>query len=290
MDIITFMVHVYCLMADRVDGLKLRKRGRPPTLSDAEVLTMEIVGEFLGIDTEVGLYRYFRRHHLAWFPNLARVHRTTFTRQMANLWRVKQRLWQELVAILPQDPQIAVIDSFPVPVCRFARAPRCQLFKGQAAYGYDEVAKQKYYGLRAHVRMQWPGLLADVRLTPANLHDTQAAETLLDGQVGWVLGDRNYWKPELMEQLRDHGLQLIAPFKSAKREPFRLPRRLTHMRYRIETIIGQLVDRFHVKKVWARDAWHLTSRWMRKFLSHTVAVYFCFQSGLPPLSLAKLVH
>ena len=137
--------------------------------------------------------------------------------------------------------------------------------------------------------MQWPGILADVRLAPANLHDTLAAEPLLDNQTGWVLANRNYWKPQWMEPLRHQGLHLLAPFKSAKREPFRFPWRVTHMRYRIETVFGPLVDRFHLKKVWARDLWHLTSRWIRKFLSYTVAVYFCFQSGLPPLSLAKLV-
>ena len=48
-----------------------------------EVLTMEIVGEFLGIDDENGLYAYFRRHYAEWFPALREVHRTTFTRQMA---------------------------------------------------------------------------------------------------------------------------------------------------------------------------------------------------------------
>jgi hypothetical protein len=290
MDIITFLISVYCLVDDWLVDQRIRQRGPQPTLSDAEVLTMEIVGEYLGIDTEIGLYRFFRRHYRDWFPNLTQVHRTTFTRQMANLWRVKQRLWQELAVRLPHDPLISVVDSFPVPVCRFARAPRCQLFKGQASYGHDEVAKQTYYGFRAHVRLQWPGILADVCLAPAHIHDTRVVEELLIGQRGWVLGDRNYWKPELMEDLRQQGLHLLAPYRSAKREPFRFPRTLTHMRYRIETVIGQLVERFHIKKVWARDLWHLTSRWMRKLLSHTVAVYFCFQSGLPPLSLVNLVQ
>jgi hypothetical protein len=289
MDIITFLVSVYCLVDDRIGHLILRRRGPQPTLTDAEVLTMEIVGEFLGLDAESELFRFFRRHYLAWFPNLAQVHRTTFTRQMANLWAVKRWLWQELIQELPQDPLISVVDSFPVPVCRFARAPRCQLFKGQANFGRDEVAKQTFYGFRAHVRLQWPGIIADLQVTPANVHDTEAVEHLLDGQQGWVLGDRNYWKPDLMDALRTHGLHLLAPYKSAKREPFRWPRKLVHMRYRIETVIGQLVERFHAKKVWARDRWHLTSRWMRKVLSHTVAVYFCFQAQLPPLSLAKLV-
>ncbi len=290
MDLITFLIRVFCLIDDSLPDQRLRQRGRRPTLSDAEVLTIEIVGEFLGIDTDVGLYRYFRAHFGDWFPGLRQVHRTTFTRQAANLWAIKRQLWQQVVALVPQDPLIGVVDSFPMPVCRFGRAPRCQRFKGVAAFGYDEVARQTFYGLRAHLRLGWPGVVTDFRLVPANVHDTTVAADLLQTTQGWVLGDRNYWDPDLRTALAAQGLHLLAPFKTKKHEPFRYPRWLTHMRYRIETLIGQLVERFHAKKVWARDRWHLTSRWMRKLLSHSIAVLFCCQAGLPPLSLAKLIH
>lgn len=289
MDITTFLVRVYCLVDDWLGDQRLRARGSQPKLSDAEVLTIEIVGEFLGIDTDSGLYRYFRRHFGDWFPELRSIHRTTFVRQAANLWAVKRAFWQTLIQHIPQDGLITVIDSFPVPVCRFARAPRCQSFKGLAAFGHDEVARQTYYGFRAHLCIRWPGVITDLRLTPANVHDTVAAELLLSDCIGWALGDRNYWKPALQDALREQGLFLLTPYKSAKREPFGFPIQLTHMRYRIETVIGQLVERFHIKKVWARDPWHLTSRWMRKLLSHSIAVLFCCQAQLPPLHLADLV-
>ena len=61
------------------------------------------------------------------------------------------------------------------------------------------------------------------------------------------------------------------------------------MRYRIETVFCQLTERFHVKRIWARDLWHLTSRWIRKFLSHTLAAYFCFLEGVSFLSFAKFL-
>ena len=52
------------------------------------------------------------------------VHRTTFTRQMANLWVARERLWQYLLLRMSFDSQISLVDSFPVPTCRFARAYR----------------------------------------------------------------------------------------------------------------------------------------------------------------------
>lgn len=289
MDLTTFMIAVYCVIDDFLVGKRLRQRGPQPRLRDSEVLTMEVIGEFLGIETESNIFTHFCRYYADWFPGLRKITRTTFTRQAANLWKVKQELWQVLIEKTPHDPYISVVDSFPVPVCRFARAPRCHLFGEAAAFGYDEVARQTYYGLRAHVRLAWPGVIVDCALAPANIHDTQGAEELLQGVHGYALADRNYWKPDLFEQLHANGLQLLAPFKSAKRQKQPYPRFLTHMRYRIETVFGQLVERFHAKRVWARDLWHLTSRWMRKFLSHTLAVFFCAQQNLSYLSFAKLV-
>ena len=52
MDLSTFIVSVFCLIDNRVDDRRLRVRGPLPKLSDAEVLTIEIVGEFLGMDTD----------------------------------------------------------------------------------------------------------------------------------------------------------------------------------------------------------------------------------------------
>jgi hypothetical protein len=48
MDLSTFIVAVFCLLDDRLEEKKLRQRGPSPELSDSEVLTIEIVGEYLG--------------------------------------------------------------------------------------------------------------------------------------------------------------------------------------------------------------------------------------------------
>ena len=297
MEFTTFLVTVYCLVDDWVkefvnnelDGQRLRRRGPQPRLSDSEVITMEIVGEFMGIDTDKGIYEYFRRHYGEWFPGLMSIHRTTFLRQAANLWVVKERLHEQARRQTKADALITVIDSFPMPVCRFARAKRCRRLREHSAYGYDHVARQTFYGLRAHLVIEWPGVIADFRLAPANVSDVEGARDLLAERQGWTLGDRNYWSPTLREECRAHALNLLAPFKSAKREKCPWPKLFTRMRYRIETVIGQLVERYNAKKVWARDGWHMWCRWRRKVLSHTVAVLLCVRQGLPPLSFEKLV-
>jgi hypothetical protein len=188
------------------------------------------------------------------------------------------------------DAALSLIDSVPIPVCRFGRAHRGRLFRGTAAFGYDETARQTYYGFRAPVRVVWPGVITRVELTAANVPDVAAAPHVLADATGWALGDRNYWSPELAHALARDGLALVAPFRTASREKLPWPRWLTNTRRRIETVFGQLVGRYHLKRVWARDRWHLTAQWLRKILSHTIALFFCTERGLEPLSFWRLLQ
>ena len=80
----------------------------------------------LGLDQDTAIFAYFRRHFGHFFPALPSIHRTTFARQAANLWRIKEKLWQHLSREVEVDRAISLIDRFPVPVCRFARATRCR--------------------------------------------------------------------------------------------------------------------------------------------------------------------
>lgn len=52
------IITVYCLVEDELRGRpRLRRRGHAPALRDGEVLTLGIVGEYLGLDPDTGLYR-----------------------------------------------------------------------------------------------------------------------------------------------------------------------------------------------------------------------------------------
>ena len=55
-------------------------------------------------------------------------------------------------------------------------------------------------------------------------------------------------------------------------------------------MISQLVERYTAKKVCARNRWRLTSRFLRKALSYTTAV-FLFQKAidLPLLRFAEIL-
>src|SRR5688572_15889055 len=100
------------------------------------------------------------------------------------------------------------------------------------------------------------------------------------GSVG--VGDRNYWSPPVRDELAAEGVALLAPFKNKSKDPDPgRSRRLGRARWVIETAFGQLAERFHVKRTWARDLWHLSHRVIRKVLGHTVAVWMNISLASP---------
>jgi hypothetical protein len=153
-------------------------------------------------------------------------------------------------------------------------APYCQRFAGSAAFGRDHVVRQTFYGFRLHLRTSNDGIIQAAVLAPANaaaIHLVRELEPPA-GKLG--IGDRNYWSPEVQGQLAEQGIVLLAPYKNKSRDP--APESsgcLRPLHWRIETVNGQLADRYHGKRTWARDLWHLCHRVIRKVLSHTVVCW-----------------
>jgi hypothetical protein len=288
------LISWFCIIDDGLKtlwpGQRLRERGPAPTLADSEVITMEVIGEYLGLSTDTAIFSFFRSHYPAFFPKLAHLHRTTFLRQAANLYRTKERLWGWVREAIAYDPQLSIVDSLALHICQFRRAPRCQRFRGQAAFGQDHLTHQPFYRFRLQARVCWPGVICQFELTPGNTSELEAAQDLAEGTSGLLLGDRNFWSPRLKDLLAQQGLDLLAPFRRRKHDPW--PQRsylLSRWRYRIDTIFGQLVERTGLKRIWARDTWHLWNRLLRKVLMHTMAVWTTTSLGEEPLQFARLV-
>jgi len=291
MNLNDFIVNVFCetddFMKNFFPNRMLRTRGPVPQLADSEVLTIEIVGEILGFDADKKIFGFFRNFYRHYFPNLTS--RVNFVRQAANLWWVKQRLFEHIANSFADI--VIVLDSFPIPVCRFARASGCRLFKGVAAYG-KELGNQTFYGFRLHLKINSIGMIQGFELATANVHDIKMLPELTARDRGLLLADRAYLsEPLRAELLAKQGLELSVPTKYSK--PTDIDIRQLRFRKRIrrliETVGSQLCQRFYMKKVWARDIWHLTNRICRKILAHTFCVLFCLRQGVSPLSFSKLI-
>jgi hypothetical protein len=294
MSIDEFIIAVFCLIDNHLklllNGKKLRKRGVAPLLTDSEVITMEIVGEFLEFDQDKAIWRYFKTHWNHFFPKIP--DRTNFIRQAANLHALKQLLHERLAALLgAYQDHVHIIDGLPIPVCKFARAHFSRIFKGDAAYGYCASKKEHFYGFRGHIIISSKGIITSATFAAANIDERDVGPGLTSNLEGILLGDKGYIRPSLKEELALRNLHLQTPVRENMKEE-RSPSFLKWMmsiRRLIETVIGQLSERFHIEKVRAKDLWHQASRFWRKLLAHTVCVRINLLQGNEPLQLESLV-
>lgn len=291
MDLEDYIVHIFCEVDDfmRVffPARSLRERGPLPELTDSEVLTIEIVGEKMGFETDKKIFKFFKKFYRTFFPKLRG--RESFLRQAANLWQVKAVLWRRLTGRYADT--LHVVDSLPMHVCRFARAKGSRLFRGIAAYG-KELGQQTFYGFRLHLKINSLGMINAFDLTPANVHDVRMVQELAQHDSGVLLGDRGYISQDLQTELQQsQELTLCVP--AQQKNPLKLAptqiRFYKRLRRKIETVGSQLDHYFRIKKIWARDIWHLTNRLYRKILAHTFSVILCLDHNLPPLQFANLL-
>ena len=99
MDLDTFLTTLYVLVDDwyksRIAPTMERHAGRPPHMSDSEVLTVALAGRWqVGVPwrSERGLVRYMQKHGHGWFPTM--LQRSAFNTRVRNLWGALVQLQQ----------------------------------------------------------------------------------------------------------------------------------------------------------------------------------------------------
>lgn len=294
MDRTDFIIIVYLLVCEHYRAITahvpVRRGGVAPALTDEEVITIELCGEYCKLARDEDIFDYFQAHYQAWFPQLR--DRTLFVRQAANLWQVKALIQQRLTQVSgqAQDP-VQVIDTLPLPVCVLTRAPRDRCFKPDADYGYCAAKDLHYYGFKLGVRVARSGMIIHYPLLPARPHDVQLTDELVAGFAGVVPADKGFIDAVRQALLEErHGVTLVTPPRKRMQAAFApaVLKRCARWRKRVETVGSHLVERFGVAHIRVRDLWHLQHRLIRKILAHTVGVFLNLQLGRKPLALDGL--
>lgn len=286
-----FIIEVYCIVAEELKKIlgntRLRTKGYRPKLSDEEVLTMELAGEYLSLSKDKQIWSYFKTHYKAWFPNLGT--RETFIRQSANLHELKNRMQKNLIeGMKANDEKMYIADSFPIPTHIKSRAYFGKNFKGYADYGYCASKDLKYYGFKGMFIINSQGVVVDLDIAPANTDD----RAILKGFSMTnciLLGDKGFLCKDLKQDLEScDKVNLLTPSRKNAKKPNILPEWFYRARRSIETVIGQFTDRFNIQRHGAKDLWHLMSRIYRKVLSHTICIIINRKTG-NNLDISKII-
>lgn len=272
-------------------GIKLRTRGEQPALTDAELITMEIAGEYLGFGSDKRIWSYFRQHWMRYFPKLGC--RTSFVRQSASLLTVKKLLQRRISDVLTQDKDLYLFDGFPIPICHIKRYKQSTAaLRAYGGVGYCAAKDKKYFGFKGHIITTQEGVTKIMDIAPANIDERDVLPELSDKLQGDIIADKGLIRPTLRIELENKGVNLHTPLRSNMNDtrPKESIVQMMSVRRIIETTIGQLVERFKIQSIRAKDLWHLSVKIGRKILAHTV----CFAmnktiNSTNPLQLERLV-
>jgi hypothetical protein len=200
------IITAYCIIDD-----VLKKLGhRSHTLAqvdDAEVLTVAVVAAM-----------YFQNHHAR---ALEIMYKARYITKPLSASRFNRRLhalgeWLEYILELMGDlyssGEAFVLDSIPVPVCKYVRSNRCRKVQGPQYCGYCSSKKERYYGWKLHLLCTPHGVPVAYSMLPASYHDlTPVHELTACLQEGaWVYADKAYNSaPDEASILCEVGVKLV---------------------------------------------------------------------------------
>ncbi len=279
-----FIITVYCLVCENyraiLDDTPLRQAGFAPALTNEEVITIEICGEYFKCATDKDIFDYFQANYPDWFPHLN--DRTLFVRQAANLWWIKTAIQRRLTWISGQADD---------PVYTRSRRDRC--FKPEADYGYCAAKDLHYYGFKLGLREAHSGLIIAYPLLPARPHDIQFVEDLTTGFAGCVSAAKGFidaWRQVVLEERR--GVVIVTPRRKGMKKCLHPKTRVKvcmPLRKRVETVGAHLIEQFAIVRIRARDLWHYQHRLIRKVLAHTIGVFLNLKFNRAPFDLDGLL-
>lgn len=255
-----------------------QRPGPAPRCSDSELLTLLLVGECRGWDTETVLLQQWAeyRHLFPHLPERSRLNR----RRRALAWALNDLRRVVLgVCDLARDRQ-CVIDSLPIPVIAYHLVPSSGAVAdwkaAGAAFGYVASKKAHIFGYKLTLLVSLGGVILDFELAPANVPDRDVgAELLREHAALDALGDKAYLSAPLAAELdatRDVHL-LTVPRKNQRQQlPAQVCRLHGRCRQIIETVNDQLTEQFAIGVNHAHSFWGLCARLYTKLTAHTLCV------------------
>lgn len=190
-------------------------------ISDADLVAVAILQKLHKVPYFKRWWRLLKCNHFPHFPS-----ETQARVRLARLVEVIESLSHEV-----QQLDFVAVDSEPLPVCTFKRAPRCK-FRG-AHYGFSTAGP--VYGFKLHAWTALNGRIVRYMIRPANEHDYRV---LREMNTAWPA----YGGPK---QIGDKGYQsvwcLTPPKKNAKRPDPRWKPEYAAARKCIESAFSVLV-------------------------------------------------
>jgi hypothetical protein len=266
-------------------GPRHRGPGRPPKLSDAELICLAVAQVLLGMPNDrqfLALARW-RLGHL--FPAL--IDQSGYNRRLRALAPQIARCINFLAFISPSFcDRVRLLDSTPVPCGQSRETVRRSEFAGHAGYGYCRSHSRWFWGFRLYLICATDGMPIGWELAAANIGERTVAAEILDrvplaGHT--VIADKNFSGEEFEQLMADHGASFLRPDR--KDEP-RRHGSLSAVRQWIESTFWTCKGQLGLERHGARTLTGLAARVALRLLALAAGLWHNHRTGHPGRHLA----
>jgi len=258
------------------DKGNVSKVGRKPKFSDVEVIALSLLAECHMINSENYLFQKLNKFKPL-IPHL--IDRSNFNRRRRKLSYYTEIVRRYLVEKLTFGEDTFVIDSMPLPICRFSRAKRLKICKQQnesaPAFGFCAAQGLTFFGYKLHSISSLDGVITHFDLSKAHVADINFLNDVKEHYAQCLLlGDKAYLSDPMQTELfEDYGLLLNTPKRINQKNYIKQPVVFRKVRKRIETIFSQLCDQFKIQQNYAKSFYGLAMRILAKITGYTLLQY-----------------
>ena len=286
-DLDALLISLYVLVDDLLPAR--RRFGRPPRISDSEVICLAVAQVLLDCPNERRFLRLAGRRLGHLFPYIPG--QSGFNKRLRQL---APQLVQAITLLARLSPsfcdRLRLLDSTPVPCAASRETVRRSALAGIGGYGYCRSHSRWFWGFRLYLLCSPDGLPVGFELAPANAPERVVAAELLervleDGQV--VIADKGFAGAEFEQYVTALGGSFLRPDRKDEQPRFG---NLGGIRQWIESTFDTLKDQLSLERHGGRTLAGLISRVARRLLALTAAILHNWQLGTPGRRLTAYDH
>lgn len=284
-DIETLITELYVRIDDELGGP--RWTGRPPVLTDPELVCVAIAQALLGFTSEAHWLRYARKHLAGMFPYLPQ--QSGYNKRLRSALGLVKRVIRMLARSSDfWTDDVWIVDSTPVPCGASRPTVKRSDLAGWAGYGYCASHSRFFWGLRLYLVCTPAGMPILWALANPKLGEREVLAAMLEVEAGVVAGhdgvllisDKGFAGRGFQRLLAGYGITLLRPARKRERprggEPL-----LKKVRQLIESVNDTLKGQLGLERHGGRSHAGVAVRVAQRILAMAAAIWFNNLTGAP---------
>jgi DDE family transposase len=276
---------LYVKIDDELGGS--RWTGRPPVLTDPELVCLAVAQSLLGFTSETQWLRFARKHLTGMFRYLPQ--QSGYNKRL----RAALGLVKRVIRMLGRDTDFWlddcwIVDSTPVPCGMSRPTVKRSEVAGWAGYGYCASHSRFFWGLRLYLVCTPAGMPILWALADPKLGEREVLAAMLEVDSGVVaehenillITDKGFAGKGFEQLLGDYGIQLLRPARRTE-EPRRGEPLLKKVRQLIESVNDTLKGQLDLEQHGGRSFAGVAVRVAQRVLALAAAIWHNHHTGQP---------